>query len=280
MSQKIFGDLEVLRSFLARRVDSGAVSVTGATTLDRHSQNKVLATAATAYDISLPVADLPIGWSTLVKNSGLSSAPVTLKVGSASLQEILPGSSILVFSLVEAPAAVTDWAVLILPNVNANNQLDLGGKKIINVASPSDGTDASNKAYVDGAIIASFSDKAGLGIIWNGTTNKFDIDLAANSGLEFNAEKLQLVKDFEAAFNATTDWGTAAGGYYTKTILASAHGQGTKCNVVTYLDEDGSFSQVFPDKISISATGDVSFRVPSAPDLRFPGKVVVVAVRT
>ena len=78
-------------------------------------------------------------------------------------------------------------------------------------------------------------------------------------------------------FNATTDWGTAAGGYYTKTVAAAVHGLGTNPVVSLQKSSGSDFKVVQPDGggCTIYANGDVSFRVPETPDLRFAGRVVI-----
>jgi hypothetical protein len=77
-------------------------------------------------------------------------------------------------------------------------------------------------------------------------------------------------------FNTTTDWGSASGGYYTQTIAQTLHRRGTN-PVVQIFELDGSdYVLTTPDKVwHDSTSGDVSFRVPDDPDLRFAGKVII-----
>jgi len=77
--------------------------------------------------------------------------------------------------------------------------------------------------------------------------------------------------------DATTDWGSASAGYYTITILASTHGRGTTPKPQFFESDGGTgFDEVAPDKVNIASNGDISFRVPDDPDLRYAGRVIVM----
>jgi hypothetical protein len=77
-------------------------------------------------------------------------------------------------------------------------------------------------------------------------------------------------------FDATTDWGAASGGYYTITILATTHGKGINPAVKVRELSGSDYIDVFVDRVLINSSGDVSFRVPNAPDLRFEGIVIII----
>jgi hypothetical protein len=168
--------------------------------------------------------------------------------------------------------------VVELPGINSDGQIDAGSKKIVNLLDPDADSDAANKGYVDQAIIDAAAAKAGDGLVWDAVNNEFDIDLASNSGLELSVGQLRAARHFVKEFNATTDWGTAAGGYYTISVLASAHLQGVCCEAVFYRDNSGTFVHVMVDQHTVNASGDVAFRVPALPDLRFAGKAIIKAV--
>lgn len=81
---------------------------------------------------------------------------------------------------------------------------------------------------------------------------------------------------YVAAFDGTTDWGTAAGGYYSQTVDQATHGRGTS-PVAQVFEEDGSdFVEVHLDQKKVLANGDVVMRVPEDPDIRFAGKLVLI----
>ena len=76
-------------------------------------------------------------------------------------------------------------------------------------------------------------------------------------------------------FTATTEWGTAAGGYYTITVTAATHGIGSN-PVISVQELTGSdFIKVEADQLKIFANGNVSIRVPETPDLRFAGRIII-----
>ena len=76
------------------------------------------------------------------------------------------------------------------------------------------------------------------------------------------------------SYNATSDWAGPTAGYYTRTVTAATHGMGTSPNVKMLIGA-GPYLQVEPDQISVAANGDITYRVPSAPDLRFAGKAII-----
>ena len=76
--------------------------------------------------------------------------------------------------------------------------------------------------------------------------------------------------------NAVADWGAAVGGYYTITITEATHEKGTS-PVPQYYETSGADQiEVIPDRSLVNASGDVSFRVPDSPDLRYAGKVIII----
>jgi hypothetical protein len=82
---------------------------------------------------------------------------------------------------------------------------------------------------------------------------------------------------YSNTFNATTDWGSASGGYYTITVVQTTHTRGSHPSVQLYIGDGGTgFNVVEPDETNVEANGDVSFQVPDSPDLRFAGKIVLV----
>jgi hypothetical protein len=77
--------------------------------------------------------------------------------------------------------------------------------------------------------------------------------------------------------NAVADWGAAAGGYYSITTTAATHGRGTRPTFQFFETSGANEVEVNPDQAYIiTASGNVVFRVPDAPDLRYAGKVIFV----
>lgn len=115
---------------------------------------------------------------------------------------------------------------------------------------------------------------AGDGIKLDGDNVAVDL-VASDSGLEISGGKLQTKRDFESTFTATTEWGAASGGFYTITVLAATHGQGSQPSVELFELSGSDYLTVFADEVKIASNGDVSFRVPDVPNARFAGKVKI-----
>lgn len=85
------------------------------------------------------------------------------------------------------------------------------------------------------------------------------------------AERYTLTHD------ATTDWGSAAGGYYTITTTAATHGRGTRPMVQFYETVSTDEIEVSPDSsLFVTSSGDHSFRVTEDPEGRYAGKVIFI----
>jgi hypothetical protein len=85
-------------------------------------------------------------------------------------------------------------------------------------------------------------------------------------------------------FNATTDWGSAAGGFYSQQVLESAHKIGTDPIFQIFQKVSSDFVLTNADQAKVLSTnGDVTFRVTSGDaedssdtDARFEGKIVLI----
>lgn len=75
-------------------------------------------------------------------------------------------------------------------------------------------------------------------------------------------------------FNATTDWGSAAGGYYTISVTAATHGRGVNPVVKLEVISGADHIIVSADRLLIESNGNVKIRVPDTPNLRFAGRAV------
>lgn len=80
---------------------------------------------------------------------------------------------------------------------------------------------------------------------------------------------------FSDTFDATTDWGSATGGFYSITIAEATHGQGDDPLIQIY-EGTTTFEIVQPDEVSIAANGSITFRVAETPDNRFAGKILIL----
>jgi hypothetical protein len=76
-------------------------------------------------------------------------------------------------------------------------------------------------------------------------------------------------------FDATTDWGVAAGGIYTQTITQATHTRGTNPQVDLF-EESGSDFVAVEASVKVLANGDIEITVPENPDCRFAGKAVII----
>ena len=77
--------------------------------------------------------------------------------------------------------------------------------------------------------------------------------------------------------NATSDWTGPTGNYYIVTTTAATHGRGTRPTFQFFETVGSDEIEVMPDQAKIvTASGNVAFRVPDTPDLRYAGKVIFV----
>jgi hypothetical protein len=76
-------------------------------------------------------------------------------------------------------------------------------------------------------------------------------------------------------FNATTDWGSADGGYYTFTFT---HNLDLSHTSIAVLDMTTGEDAVQVDRARVVDNNSVSIRVTETPDLRFAGRVIVSGI--
>lgn len=81
---------------------------------------------------------------------------------------------------------------------------------------------------------------------------------------------------YTATFNATTDWGSASGGYYSQAIAESTHGRGASPIVQLFEVSGSDYLECLADQVKFNAVGDITLRVTESPDGRFAGKAVIV----
>jgi hypothetical protein len=76
-------------------------------------------------------------------------------------------------------------------------------------------------------------------------------------------------------FNATTDWGSPSGGFYTITIPLATHNKGNN-PVIQVFELNGIDYDIVDTTIYIdSATSAISIKALQSPDSRFEGKIVI-----
>lgn len=80
---------------------------------------------------------------------------------------------------------------------------------------------------------------------------------------------------YSETFDATTDWGTAASGYYAVSVDAATHGVSSHPSVKLYEADGSDYVEVLPDRTKILANNNVEIRVTETPDARFAGKLVI-----
>lgn len=83
--------------------------------------------------------------------------------------------------------------------------------------------------------------------------------------------------------NATTDWGSLTGGYYTITVTGATHGRGVYPMIQFWKLDTGVDYLINPDRVAVTvANGNTSFRVTGADaedsdiDGRYAGNVVFI----
>jgi hypothetical protein len=76
-------------------------------------------------------------------------------------------------------------------------------------------------------------------------------------------------------FNATTDWGSAAGGFYTITVVAGTHGKGTAVDVRLEEGSGADWIRTMADQEIVRSTGNVEIKVTDSPDGRFAGRIII-----
>lgn len=77
-------------------------------------------------------------------------------------------------------------------------------------------------------------------------------------------------------FNATTDWGSAAGGYYTLNLAESVHGRQADPMWQVFEMADSKESKVICDQEYNNAAGDIALNIVEDSDARFAGKIVII----
>ena len=88
---------------------------------------------------------------------------------------------------------------------------------------------------------------------------------------------ISLTKYTSAQFTATdAAWGTASGGYYTMSITAATHSRGLYPIIQIMQGTSAPWSLTTADSVSVDGSGNISIKVPSTPDCRFAGIVVVL----
>lgn len=109
-----------------------------------------------------------------------------------------------------------------------------------------------------------------MGITFNPFTGQLDITGTGSGGGGGTASR------YTQVFNATTDWGSPSGGYYTITIPVATHGKGLHPNIMTFELNGSDYEMVNVDLVKVNASGDVSIRVLQSPNTRFAGLVLII----
>lgn len=81
--------------------------------------------------------------------------------------------------------------------------------------------------------------------------------------------------NYVQTFNATTDWGSPSGGFYTITIPLASHAKGNN-PVIQIFELIGSDYDIVDTTTFIdSGTSAISIKALQSPDSRFQGKIVI-----
>lgn len=262
--RRIFTDIEVTKTLSAKRAEEGLLLVNSTTELSASGESIVVATVSTAIDVTLPTS-AGAKWSTDIYNDSSSTANVSIKFLGSTLLEVEPGGSATVICKVNSPAFISDWLVssFSLSSVSVTDGLFNNGTalgvRLSGIGSDGSGSLATDRTldYVAGAL---------------------ETRLSTESGLE-KSGGIRLLRVYTKTHNATTDWSGPTGGYYRISIGAVQHLQGVQPRIECYVLNGSVYDVVEPDNVSVTATGDITIYVPSEPDLRYQGKVVVQQAR-
>jgi len=86
----------------------------------------------------------------------------------------------------------------------------------------------------------------------------------------------RFVVTFDSEIVATGDWSAASGGYHTITVTEATHGRGAYPIMQLFKIESSDKIYVMPDRVLVNSAGDITFRVPTTPDLKFAGHIVII----
>ena len=158
---------------------------------------------------------------------------------------------------------------IILPDAQT---LEAGWNRTIDVASDSVGS-VLLKTYDDVTPVL-------LKTLASGKSVKVTLISGATSAGTWKVEVISetetsAAERYVSGFTATTEWGTAAGGYYTITITSATHGIGSNPVVSVQQLTGSDYLVVDVDELKIFANGNISIKVPETPNLRFAGRVVI-----
>ena len=81
---------------------------------------------------------------------------------------------------------------------------------------------------------------------------------------------------FTLVFNATTDWGAAAGGFYTQTIGQSTHTRGAGAVALVEKLDGADYRKISVPCEQVTSSKDIFMKVPESPDSRFAGRIIII----
>lgn len=122
-------------------------------------------------------------------------------------------------------------------------------------------------------------DPAGNGwVIEPGTSALTELDITTPSSggpHDFTVVVEMAHEYYEDTFNATTDWGSASGGYYTITVDSDDHLKGTRPMIQLFQLIGSDYEEVDVEDVTVNSSGDIAFRVLETPNGRFEGKILI-----
>ncbi len=229
----------------------------------------LLAVYVTADDLQTPSTASPapiwVVMPSMVAYSGSNSSTAIASLGSASVpdtSQFLQPPEVDVLELVLAGFVLVDGNTRIIPAVTSNGFIN-GVRSYRNTGS---GTGGAGASAVSNAINVSLNTSGFAGALSAADVN---VQLAMSSIATYTTRYLD-------TFDATTDWGTAAGGVYTITTPVATHGKGTSPLVQVYETVGGANLVAAATRVSIAADGAVSLIVSETPDGRHAGKIVIM----
>jgi len=118
-----------------------------------------------------------------------------------------------------------------------------------------------DSSQVEGSVVSFTSSDSSVTITGNPSTNEIDFSVALGS-----------VSKYSEDFNATSDW-TLNVDQFEIEVLEATHNKGL-LPFVMVLDSNEDLVEVFTN--IDTTTGDVLISVPTNPDLRFEGKIIIL----
>lgn len=310
MAHKIIGDLLVKRTIDAdRRVNQGlsAETLTAQRLVKKHDYAWLKISNTTTQNVVLPDAStLTNGWSIVVMTDDASATVVNVVDSNSTLLKAVPIGVAYRFTLLDNVPVGGTWYVELLNEIvpadgatGATGATGAKGDTGATGAKGDTGAVGDTGAKGDTGATGAVGNTGATGAVGNtGATGakgdtgetgaKGDTGATGAQGLtgmtgmtgatgaKGDTGEYTVIRHIQP-FNATTDWGTASGGYYALGATAGDHNCGVNPLVDVFEGSTGTgFVRVEVDQKLVDPSGNVTVKVPDDPDLRFAGQLVII----